>query len=70
MRGQSNRLARSPYGVGPLTQRRTLFLTDRGCSGFRARFAPERAREQQHEPPKPYPRGEDRHRSVNLRGTK
>src|SRR5262245_3685070 len=46
------------------------FLTDRGCSVFRARFAHERARERQHVPPRPYPHGEDLHRSVNLHGTK
>ena len=37
------------------------FLTDRGRSGFRARFAPDRDRERQHVTPKPDPRGEDRH---------
>ena len=45
------------------------FWTDRGCSGFRARFARERDRERQHVPPTPCPRGEDRRRSVDLRGT-
>jgi hypothetical protein len=47
-----------------------LFSKDRGRSQFRVRFASEKDRERPHVTPGPYPRDEDRHRSVNLRGTK
>jgi hypothetical protein len=45
LRGESDRLARCPHGVRKPALATDPFLTDRGCSGFRARFAPERDRE-------------------------